>query len=555
MKRTSLTIFALAFAFGLYAQPANDNCADAEAVTTGSTSFSTLGAGTDGPAHPNNCTSTGSTPDSIFADIWYTFTPDFTGLAKWSMCGTADFDTKIAVYQPGSACPPSDEDLYACNEDGPGSCDVTSEVVFDVVAGETYLLRLGGYGDGSPGESGSGTFTIEEFSSAIPNDFCQNAQPVGLVEDFAFSTLDAVTDGPDHPNNPCFGFGSITAESDIWYTFTPDFSGFVEWSTCNTAAFDTRLAVYGPNVSCPVADADLYACNDDGQNCANYTSSLNFEVQAGNTYLLRLGGYAGDQGQGSFSIVEIVPPVPPVNDLCSEASPAYVISAQQADALEIYFEGTTLNGSFDNNTFSFPQCLTNQNGGEFSDVWYAFNSLGNTQLEIRLAAVTAGSIFYLDLYQACGEQIDTLLYPGACLGTSADETFVTTTVTGLPEDSTDLLLHVTTRLTSDPAGEFFFQIVGDIFVDAQEISPVEGLSVFPNPTSGALSTSFSLKESAVVRTTVFNVLGEAVASRHYGLLPAGPHTLAASMESLPTGVYALKLEAGGSASTVKFVRR
>ncbi|MCB9304009.1 MAG: T9SS type A sorting domain-containing protein [Lewinellaceae bacterium] len=555
MKKCLLSIFAVVLALGLYAQPANDNCADAEAVNIGTTSFSTIGANTDGPAHPNNCTSTGSTPDSTYADIWYTFTPDFTGIAKWSLCGTADFDTKIVVYTPGSACPPADEDLLACSEDGSSACGVTSEVTFDVTAGETYLLRLGGYGDGSPGESGSGTFTIEEVISTIPNDFCQNAEPIGLVEDYSFSTIGAITDGPDHPNNPCFGFGSITADADIWYSFTPDFSGFVEWSTCNTASLDSRLAVYGPNASCPVTDADLYSCNDDGQGCMGYTSLLNFEVEAGNTYLLRLGGYSGEQGQGTFSLREIVPPVPPANDLCSATESAYVISFEQADLLEVFFEGTTVNGTFDDETFLYPECLTNQNGGEFSDVWYSFNTLGNTELELRLAATTTGSIFYADLYLNCTEQADTILYPGSCVATTADETFVTTTITGLPADSTEMLVHITTRLTSDPPGEFFFQIVGSIFVDAKEINRVERLSVFPNPTNGGLTTSFSLLEAAAVNTTIYNILGEAVNSRQYGLLPAGAQTLTTDVTTLPSGVYLLKLEAGGSARSVKFIKR
>lgn len=555
MKRSLLFVLSFVFAIGLYAQPPNDSCANAIAVNVGTTSFTTIGASTDGPAHPNNCTSSGSTPDSTFADVWYTFTPGFTGTVKWSLCGTADFDTKIVVYSPGSACPPTDEDLYACNEDGPSLCDVTSEAVFDVTAGETYLLRIGGYGDGSPGESGSGTFSLTEFTSTVPNDFCQDAISIGLVEDYAFSTVEAVTDGPDHPNNPCFGFGSITADADIWYVFTPDFDGFVNWSTCSTAAFDTRLAVYGPNATCPVEDGDLYSCNDDGQNCTSYTSSLNFEVQAGNSYLLRLGGYSGDQGQGTFSLTEIVPPVPPVNDLCAVPDTAYVISQAEADALEVIFEGTTLNGTFDNDTFTYPQCLTNQNGGEFSDVWYAFNTLGNTELEIRLAAVTEGAIFYADLYLDCNEQADTTAYPGSCLNTSADETYVTTTISGLPADSLDMWLHITTRLTSDPAGDFFFQIVGDNFVDAREASAVERLSVFPNPTTGGLSTVFSLKEASPVRTTVYNLLGEAVSSRQYGTLLSGQHTLAANLADLPSGIYILKLEAGDSARSVKFIKQ
>ena len=44
--------------------------------------------------------------------------------------------------------------------------------------GENYLLRLGGYGMVSPGEEGSGTFTISQFSNGIVNDNCANATEV-----------------------------------------------------------------------------------------------------------------------------------------------------------------------------------------------------------------------------------------------------------------------------------------------------------------------------------------------------------------------------------------
>lgn len=557
MKKTLLTLLAFVAFITLHAQPANDNCEDAIAVTTGEqVDFTTIDATDDGPAHPG-CASGGSTPDSIFNDVWYTYTADFTGMALWSMCGTADYDTKVAVYMPGTTCPGTDAELIICNDDGPGICDITSEVLFDVVEGETYLLRLGGYGDGGPGEEGTGSFTVTEFIPTLPNDFCSGAIEIGLVEGYEFTNSDATTDGPEHPGDPggCFGFSDPQAGSDIWYTYTPEADAFVQWSTCSSITFDSRLVVYGPNVSCPPTADQLYACNDDGQGCASYSSFVNFSVQAGQTYLLRLGGFGGDQGQGAFSLVEIEPPIPPANDNCAEPDSAYIIPREVADNFEEFFEGTTVNGTFTSGNFSFPPCLENQNGGEFSDVWYQFNTLGNTELELRLNALTEGAEFFVDLFMDCDNQLDTLSFPGACLGNSAAEPYATTTVTGLPDEPVELLLRVTTRLTDRLPGEFFVQIVGDITSGTEDPIAVEELILFPNPTKGQVVTSFNLVESSEVQASVLNLLGETLSTQYLGRLPAGKHIEATNVSMLPAGIYFMRIMANGQSRTVKFVKK
>ncbi|MEL6866578.1 MAG: hypothetical protein AAFP19_19285, partial [Bacteroidota bacterium] len=79
MKRTLLFSLIYLCAFSLFAQaPINDNCADAIPVGRDSTvDFSTITASTDGPFHVDSpCPSAEN--DTIWNDIWYLFTPDFT---------------------------------------------------------------------------------------------------------------------------------------------------------------------------------------------------------------------------------------------------------------------------------------------------------------------------------------------------------------------------------------------------------------------------------------------------------------------------------------------
>jgi len=107
--------------FYIFAQPANDNCFEPQNITSSaSIDFTTVDATTDGNPHPDDCASVGDTPDIIYFDVWYSYLADFTGTAAFSTCSTADFDTKIFVYAPGSPCPPTDADIISCNEDGAG---------------------------------------------------------------------------------------------------------------------------------------------------------------------------------------------------------------------------------------------------------------------------------------------------------------------------------------------------------------------------------------------------------------------------------------------------
>ena len=60
MKKTLLILWAALASMALYAQPANDNCEDAIAVTTGEqVTFTTIDATDVGPAHAD-CASGGT---------------------------------------------------------------------------------------------------------------------------------------------------------------------------------------------------------------------------------------------------------------------------------------------------------------------------------------------------------------------------------------------------------------------------------------------------------------------------------------------------------------
>jgi len=120
---------------------ANDDCANAIAIEeVTNMPFSTLLATNDGPL---------SCVDG--KNIWYDYTPTFTGDAVISLCGS-EYDTQLGVWD-GAICPPVTD--LDCNDDW---CDLQSQVTVPVVQGNVYKIEIGGW----LGDSGEGFLTIYE---------------------------------------------------------------------------------------------------------------------------------------------------------------------------------------------------------------------------------------------------------------------------------------------------------------------------------------------------------------------------------------------------------
>jgi len=126
--------------------PSNDSCEDALVISDGATPFFTFGAATEG------LFAICEDSHTFVNDVWFLYTAPCTGIATFSLCNDAGFDTVLAVYFAGS-CPPPLNPL-AC-DDNAAECGQTSEIQLGVVAGISYLVRIGGTEGG-----GSGTLTV-----------------------------------------------------------------------------------------------------------------------------------------------------------------------------------------------------------------------------------------------------------------------------------------------------------------------------------------------------------------------------------------------------------
>jgi hypothetical protein len=86
------------------------------------------------------------------------------------------------------SCPVSNDYLIACNDDAEG-CSVTSELVFDVVGGACYFVRIGGYGTAT----GTGNVTVSFEGDPLPeltvtpDDLDFGVLEVGLTEDMTIT--------------------------------------------------------------------------------------------------------------------------------------------------------------------------------------------------------------------------------------------------------------------------------------------------------------------------------------------------------------------------------
>lgn len=343
--------------------PANDACANAIAILSGPTSFTTLNATTDGPAE-TLCDLNGS--NLVANDVWFRYTAPCAGTASITTCG-ASFDTRLAVYA-GAACPSAADTGLACNDDA-ASCGVgslQSALSFTVVANAEYLIRVGGFN----GTTGTGSLTLTGPTcapSGPANDLCVNAIPLSNGVGVAGTSIGASNDG----TASC---GGSATSADVWYAYTPASTATVTVSTCNAASFDTVLSIHS------ACGGTQVACLDDTTGCSGYTTTLTATMNAGVTYLIRVAGYNG--ATGTFTITASgggAPPPGPSNDLCANriGIPLGTIAFDTT--------GATTDG------IAHATCASNGQTQITNDIWYNY------------PCTTAGTL----TVSTCGSSFDT----------------------------------------------------------------------------------------------------------------------------------------------------
>ena len=142
--------------------PANDRRTDALTVGEGVWAFDSTEASTDPDPLPSWCDEGAGL--AISHDLWFRFVPPRADSWTIGTCGSAGWDTRLAVYAEGGSLP------LACSDD---ACDGDSaQLQLPLEAGETLLIRIGGWGHGADAALSIGAAS----STACPGDLDLDGQ-------------------------------------------------------------------------------------------------------------------------------------------------------------------------------------------------------------------------------------------------------------------------------------------------------------------------------------------------------------------------------------------
>lgn len=282
--------------------PSNDECVNAIAIGTGIHVLDTEAATYSLPEWDyNSCVDT--VGGDMGADVWFSYTAQSHGLLTINTCDLEQgWDTDLAFY--GGNC--SALEQLACSGDAPGSfhgsgdtCQFFYSLLEDlpVAAGETYLIRVGGW---EPGEEGIATLTISQtVTGNSPCDPIAVSSGTTLIDNTLYGQSWIESDPLG-----CSGTGLTVTGPDVWCSYTPSADCSLTINTCDSNGFDTNLVVYsGTCIS--LSGADQIACNGDStglSNCQDFYSEINVDATGGTTYLIRISGQDGVTGSCQLNI-------------------------------------------------------------------------------------------------------------------------------------------------------------------------------------------------------------------------------------------------------------
>jgi hypothetical protein len=318
--------------------PGNETCATAFPVGTGSIPFYTL------PGPPDAgiaCSNNGG------ADVWYVWTPACSGMATFSTCAGANFDTMLGIWD---ACGGT---MLACNDD---DCGLQSTIDLTVTGGTPYYIQVLGYNN----QSGHGILTIDVN---IPNDDCATATPISGAGSWNYCTAGAESD----VINPC----TSLASPDVWFEYTADCASLVSFTTCGASStYDTVIGLFDACGGNPLA------CNDDYLEGAGYPCGVNSRVDRymlqGEQVWVQMAGYYGGSGSSTLTVGTVC--YNPPNDLCRLALPLH--------------EGTTSFTTVGATTDGPVEVAICTNAGDSnlnSDIWYTYTPATSGVVTISLA--------------------------------------------------------------------------------------------------------------------------------------------------------------------------
>ena len=222
---------------------------------------------------------------------------------NWGTCGDGTFRP---VGDVDGSCCVNVQDLLELINDWGEACVVTGACCLDDYTNcselsETACANMGGsyYGDNRLCENTICPRAGDEANIAI----------VAHTGENLFSTEMSTPSNPQPDDNMCWdSYLEWNNSPDVWFIWTADFSGNAHFTTCDVPhirsteepeGFDSSIVLYAGSSNNQVA------CNGDGpddSSCQDYYSSIDYSVQIGESYYIRIGGFDGETGAGTLTI-------------------------------------------------------------------------------------------------------------------------------------------------------------------------------------------------------------------------------------------------------------
>ena len=266
--------------------------------------------------------------------------------------------SSIAIAAVGAMCASvalaGDEGFSTCGASGPGSCFALHETGgCNDASCCNAICALDSFCCDVEWDYLCRQQAVENCNPAVPaNDNAVGAPLVfaGLV---AFDTVGATDSDFVALPTGCGGVFGNEMRRDVWFEYRASRTGVARIDTCpvpGTGArsdFDSIIVVRDPD------SLAALVCNDESSYCGGY-AIVEFAIEAGERYLIQIGGHDEYVGQGAMLITETgEAPAAPANDACVGA--IYVPADDPTASFDLL--GASRDGA---------QCL---DAGV--DVWYA----------------------------------------------------------------------------------------------------------------------------------------------------------------------------------------
>jgi hypothetical protein len=233
---------------------------------------------------------------------------------------------------------------------------------------------------------------------APANDNCANAISINACPFTDTKDTTMATDEAGEPGSTC----TTTQSKSIWYTLPASANRrTVTLNTCGSAPVDTAVMVYRvTGAACGFAQFVAVACNDDF--CGDgFQSTVSFTADAGQTYKIQVGGFAGDTGTITTNVAcqEILCNDIVVNGHLGLGSPDHPSASGQQTPSRLFRDGIA-------STCAAPKtCPGPFNFGSFTFDAYTFTNESNATQCVTVqylpnvgCNVNAHAITYLNSY-------------------------------------------------------------------------------------------------------------------------------------------------------------